>query len=87
MRNVFWRLFLVVANSIISQPSSYLPGSVQVQQLRHDQVGHVVVHGPPQAHDALREELRDNLLKTVDDDRIRRRRALLRKDELGEVAG
>ena len=31
---------------------------VQVEQLRDDQVGHVVVHGAPEADDALHEELR-----------------------------
>ena len=65
----------------------HLPRCVQVQQLRHHQIGHVVVHGPAQPHDALREQLRDDLLEPLDDDRVGRGGALLGDDELGEVAG
>lgn len=84
-----WRLSLSLSLSIQSsllQTSFYLPRRVEVQELRHDQVGHVVVHGAPQPDDALREQLRDDLLEPLDDDRIRRGRALLGDDELGEVA-
>lgn len=64
----------------------YLSRRVQVQQLRDHQVCHVVVHGAPEPHDALRKELRDDLLEPLDDDRVGRGGALLGDDELGEVA-